>query len=370
MRLCNAVLQAEHGTDFLPIDDDRPDRGNDGYLKSEKRIFAAHCFKRIQNQRLDSEILSKMTGDLKKAVNLKSQGDWEILHWTFLSNYPISEQIGSKVFRAGRQANIEVSWRGPEYFAEVLQRFKSVREIFPNLLANDVLTRLDDITKKLESLAAPRTHDIVNWVPRSEEEQQALIAQSPPMWEYLLFAGVLLQGKVRVESKWRDFQGGYGRRKGVYFDKKSSIERLSRVFEDALLITGGIDSVFTDEIEAEAFGPPGEPGNPGAIIHFAERIVATYEDLLDWASDIRGAVYPEEIRHVAELAALTAEQPAKDTRNFIDRVVDEFGRIPEWLATPGQGNLHIDLTLLLTANHAAISTFSNELMRIRSEMGS
>jgi hypothetical protein len=51
MRLCNAVLSAEHGDDFLPIDDDRPDRGNDGYLKSQKRIFAAHCFKRRPEQK-------------------------------------------------------------------------------------------------------------------------------------------------------------------------------------------------------------------------------------------------------------------------------------------------------------------------------
>jgi hypothetical protein len=31
-RLCNAVLRAEYGDNFLSIDDDRPDRGNDGYL--------------------------------------------------------------------------------------------------------------------------------------------------------------------------------------------------------------------------------------------------------------------------------------------------------------------------------------------------
>src|SRR3712207_3031101 len=85
-RLCNAVLRAEHGDDFLPIDDDRPDRGNDGYLKSEKRLFAAHCFKRAQNQSLDGEIRHKMMTDLRKAVNLKQEGAWQIEAWTFISN--------------------------------------------------------------------------------------------------------------------------------------------------------------------------------------------------------------------------------------------------------------------------------------------
>jgi hypothetical protein len=82
-RLCNAVLSASYGDDFLPIDDDRADRGNDGYLKSEKRMFAAHCFKRVQNQSLDDAIRGKMISDLGKAIALKADGAWDIDAWTF-----------------------------------------------------------------------------------------------------------------------------------------------------------------------------------------------------------------------------------------------------------------------------------------------
>ena len=73
--LCNAVRTAKHGDDFLPIDDDRPDCGNDGYLRSQRKIFAGHCFKRVQNRSLDEEIHRKMSGDLHKAINLKKEGD-------------------------------------------------------------------------------------------------------------------------------------------------------------------------------------------------------------------------------------------------------------------------------------------------------
>jgi hypothetical protein len=61
-RLCNAVLAAEYGTDFLPIDDDRADGGNDGYRKSSKQVFAVHCFKRIQKQKLTDELRRKDLG--------------------------------------------------------------------------------------------------------------------------------------------------------------------------------------------------------------------------------------------------------------------------------------------------------------------
>ena len=78
-RLCNAVLAAEHGDDFLPIDDDRADHGNDGFLKSAKRVFALHCFKRAQNQGIDILIRRKMLGDLGKAKTLKEQNLWDVV---------------------------------------------------------------------------------------------------------------------------------------------------------------------------------------------------------------------------------------------------------------------------------------------------
>jgi hypothetical protein len=129
-RLCNAILSAEYGDDFLPIDDDRPDRGNDGYLKSERRMFAMHCFKRLQNQQLEREVAAKMTGDLKKAIQLKHDGRWIIDAWTFVSNYPISEHVAAPVIRTGTQAGINVSWRGPLYLADVCSAIRKYAPIF------------------------------------------------------------------------------------------------------------------------------------------------------------------------------------------------------------------------------------------------
>lgn len=130
MRLCIAALTADYGDDFLPIADDRADGGNDGYLKSEAKLFAVHCFKRLQNQSIENEILTKMMSDFRKALKLRSEGKWEIRSWTFLTNYPISEEIARKVIQLGEASSIEVSWRGPEYFADVLQRVVSVRYNF------------------------------------------------------------------------------------------------------------------------------------------------------------------------------------------------------------------------------------------------
>jgi hypothetical protein len=92
-RLCNAVFAAEHGDDFLPIDDDRADRGNDGYLKSAKRVVALHCFKRAQNKGIDAAIRRKMLGDLGKTKTLKEQGLWEVQEEAFGAPGSPGEQV-------------------------------------------------------------------------------------------------------------------------------------------------------------------------------------------------------------------------------------------------------------------------------------
>src|ERR1700761_5333355 len=142
-RLCNAVLTAEFGEDFLPIDDDRADNGNDGYRTSTKQLFAAHCFKRLQKQSVTRDIRRKMVGDLGKALMLKEHGLWEIEAWTFLSNYAIPEEVGREVVSLGAEGEIVVSWLGPSFLANALQRRSEIRPLFPTLQVNEISEQLD-----------------------------------------------------------------------------------------------------------------------------------------------------------------------------------------------------------------------------------
>jgi hypothetical protein len=155
-RLCNAALRAEHGDDFLPIDDDQPDAGNDGYLKSQRRMYAMHCFS------------------------------------------------------IGRRAGIDISWRGPGDLAATVQEHPHLRDLFPILQVNEVSDRLGELHERVAELAHeadPSREDFVG-VPRTPDEQARLIASRPPAWEHLLFAGALVQGLTRSSSpistsRWR-----------------------------------------------------------------------------------------------------------------------------------------------------------------------
>ena len=365
-RLCNAVLQAEYGDDYLPIDDDRADRGNDGYLKSENRLFAGHCFKRIQNQNLDKEISTKMAGDLKKAVLLKQQNRWDIEAWTFLSNYPISEGIAAPLVELGKENDIDISWRGPEYFARVLQKYKSVRELFPNLMGSEIMSQLSIIVESLESLGAhPKGKNERLGVPHTMEQQRKLLVARPGGWEYLLFAGVLFQGKENLELKWYDHEIRYASRNSRYFGNlQETAHYLGNASDELNKTSTGVTLMFSPEYQERAFGPPGISGNPKRIEHAARNIIRFYEYLLDWAAEIRGCAFPTSAAGLVELYARLVDKPIDETRAFIDNAVSQADQIPEYAAGPRNQPLELTFNLTLTVDKGVLSDIKKETAKL------
>lgn len=364
VRLCNTALYTEHGDDFLSIDDDRPDRGNDGYLKSERRMFAMHCFRRLQNQQLDREIYVKMKSDLAKAIELKRSGTWNIEAWTFLCNYPVPEGIANRIVRIGSEADIDVSWRGPQYLADVLQRHPEIREHFPNLQVYEVTEQLRSLADKI----APTPDDISRQrvqigVPYTATEQELLLQQRPIGWEYLLFAGALLQSREKLRPKLHDHELRYARRLDQHLEARDAAHYLSGTLNQASRIAEHLMQVFDPAVQERAFGPPGQPGDSDRIIHMATRVVGSIEEFIDWAANLRGISIPDEMARAFELAAQIADKPMQDILEFIDGYIQDAEAIPALLSR----NKHVSLsrTLTLTVDHAAVSRFNAELRRLQ-----
>jgi hypothetical protein len=367
VRLCNAVLQADRGDDFLPIDDDRADRGNDGYLKSERRLFAVHCFKRVQNRGVESAIRGKMVGDLGKAIVLKHEGIWDVEAWTFLSNYPIPESIAKEVIRLGGEAAIDVTWRGSEFIADVLQRHPEVRVQFPQLQINEVSHQLAGLRSAVERLLNQKAKDdqlTIEGIPENAEEQRALLATQPPVWEYRLFAGILKQGKQALELRWRDNQLGITRLPARDVDLGEAMDYLTNSFPRLSEISGRLTTrVFDKDAQEQTFGAPGEPGDPDRIEHFAKHILAGYEEMLDWAASMRSVRPPELLKRAFELAGYAADRPMSDIRTFIDDLATDIARVQEHVAREDPTPLHVTSSLVLTADDELIEEFGAELQR-------
>jgi hypothetical protein len=110
-RLFGLLIGAEY-PDYQVVDDTRADGGNDGYLPSEKRMFARHCFAKPEKQKDDEAILKKLKGDFAKAVKRKKTGDYDIENWTFVTNYMLPDHIVQTMRELGKTENIETIHKG------------------------------------------------------------------------------------------------------------------------------------------------------------------------------------------------------------------------------------------------------------------
>jgi hypothetical protein len=367
-RLCNAVLIAEYGDDFLPIDDDRADRGNDGYLKSEKRMFAAHCFKRIQSQQLDAPIRAKMIGDLGKAIALKQADAWPIEAWTFLSNYPIPEELAAEVSTIGRKTGIDVAWRGPDYFANALAARPEVAENFPALQITEIsqkLARIEDEVVQRKSLPSTPDEAPRSGLATTQEEKLALALEQPPGWEFLLFASVLRERRDALEPKWRSHELALPSRARRYVDDDEIASFVSLAVSRLGSIIEPLTRVF--EGQEAAFGAPGEPGDPVRIEHFANWIMGAYEDMLDWGAELRAADVSDTFERTLELASKCADRPLGNIREFVDDLIGRVQEIPAYLELPESEReanpLRIEATLVVTADEALMAETVDELRR-------
>jgi TIR domain len=199
--------------------------------------------------------------------------------------------------------------------------------------------------------------------PRTVEQKRELLAQRPEAWEYLLYAGVLWQGRQALEAKWRDHELGYARRTGQHLDDKAALRLLSSAMDDLKACMANLLKMLDPQARERAFGPPGQSGDPTLIEHIAMRFIQVYEEVLDVAAKLRGTGISDHMASVMDAAAHLADTPLSEIRDFIDQVIVETDTIPDRLAR-GEP-ITIALTLTLTVDDEAGKRFDVEMDRAR-----
>lgn len=210
-------------------------------------------------------------------------------------------------------------------------------------------------------------HEYDGTTPRTEADLAALLRERPPGWEYLLYAGALFHGKEALEQKYRDSLLRYSAPYGSALSYGLAKQTLEQKFSDAAAIVHNIEGVFDTRAQELAFGRPGEPGDPDFIRHIAQRVVDTYEHLLDWSSELRGARAPSDLHTAFRLAAEFTERPIEQIRSFIEDTVMNIDRIPDHFALPEpRPTLEIDLVLVLDIDDHVMDAWTSEMSRVTS----
>lgn len=107
-----------------------------------------------------------------------------------------------------------------------------------------------------------------------------------------------------------------------------------------------LDRILSPSIYQQAFGAPGQSGDPNKIEGMARRLLSVYESWLDWAAGLRNTSVPPAYEEVLETTACLIDGPVLSVREFIDHVAHETARLPE-LAADGTDEHPITLTFEL-----------------------
>jgi TIR domain len=202
-------------------------------------------------------------------------------------------------------------------------------------------------------------------IPITGSELDNLGKDRPYAWEYILFAGSLLEARSKLEPRWFDHQVRYGRVAGPTLNETEVKNYLRNALDEPKRILINFDRLFDGKSTTAAFGRPGEPGNPQAIRYLAQRIVSCYEDLLTWAALTRARHVPEKYVRAIDLLSQFVDRPLQELRTFFDDVVTTVERIPEILASKEAQPVVVKLTCTLTADQAVVDAYIRELRVLR-----
>lgn len=203
-------------------------------------------------------------------------------------------------------------------------------------------------------------------VPRTPAQQERLLATRPTGWEYLYFAGVLVQGKGSLEPKWRDHQLQYVHATGTALDNEQAITFARKAFNEIQGFTSNVDRIFSPQLKESAFGAIGQSGDPASIEYLGQRLLTIYENLLDWSARIRGASTSAELRPLFRLAASFVDEPITQFRDFIDHYVATCDLLPERLANADDDNpITGTFVLSLTIDDRKARELQREMKRLR-----
>jgi len=199
-------------------------------------------------------------------------------------------------------------------------------------------------------------------VPVNETEMFDLLASRAPCWEYLLFGYHLRAGLQRTEAKWRDYTLGYTMTVGPRLrsdDVSAEVsDRLSRISP----LVMNIDRIISPRAQEQGFGLPGEEGDPDMIKHMADRLIQSYELLLDWADDFRSLRLPGE-SELGDLGAQLVAQPLGAVRAFVFDYVAQVEQMMSELAA-GKRGLKVQMTIAFEFDDELNSRVVSETKRL------
>jgi hypothetical protein len=164
--------------------------------------------------------------------------------------------------------------------------------------------------------------DLRNRTPR---ELAVMIAQkvgtpveaTPQGWEYQLFSDTASMHLRKLKDKQLSHEMRYA-------EDVRTLTTDTEALDYYLMRTGAFDKIvngvadlLSDGKQQWAFGPAGRAGDRDRIKHLATQFVKSYEELLNWAADLRGTTTPARFGPLYTATAQLADEPLAQIEEFL-----------------------------------------------------
>jgi len=114
-----------------------------------------------------------------------------------------------------------------------------------------------------------------------------LVLERPAAWEYrLLFQVVRDELQARAAAR-REHRLGIGMGVFARVSKETLSDWGSQRMSELDAIIGALKTLFKEPVQDDAFGLPGQPGDPEKILFIGQRIGVAYGEAIDWALRVR-----------------------------------------------------------------------------------
>jgi TIR domain len=155
--------------------------------------------------------------------------------------------------------------------------YVDTRSTTPDEIIDLILQKAQQSMVQARPIAAP------DRIPRTAEQRRELLARRPAVWEYLLFAGILAEGKDALEPKWRDHQLRFVPKAGPLLSDAEAPSFIPKAMHELLILVRNFDRILGSQVKES----PEVSGDPDHIEYLGRRVLKVYEDLLDWSARIR-----------------------------------------------------------------------------------
>ncbi|PPF87147.1 hypothetical protein C5B96_04435 [Subtercola sp. Z020] len=158
---------------------------------------------------------------------------------------------------------------------------------------------------------------VMTRVPLGESGRREILANKPPLWEFLYLAACLRINMAAYEDLWRDYHFGYSMDVGESYTAVEFLDYASERLTKISTIVSRIPKIISPRSFEMAIGAPGEAGDSSLIHHLSRRFAATYAQMLQWTDEIRAVQLGDETDSAREALVALADQPIEACREFV-----------------------------------------------------